>query len=437
MNTAYYIHKDNRNIEGEIKLAGSKSISNRVLIIQSLCKDDFEIKNLSTSDDTIALQKGLSQNHDNQDKTVTIDVGHAGTTMRFLTALMATKDGYKTILTGSERMQQRPIGVLVDALRELGADIEYVKNEGYPPMQITGKKLDGGQIKISAGVSSQYLSALLMIAPSLENGLEMELVGDLVSRPYLEMTLKIMEVFGVKHQWEGQNISVAAQKYQATDFVVEADWSSASYLYAMVAFSENAKLTIDGLHKVSTQGDSVLHKMMERFGVQTKFGDNCIYLSKEKDSISDDVSIDFIECPDLAQTIAVVCAGNKVNAEFSGLQTLAIKETDRTAALQTELAKINCQFVESDTSTHSKLANAKWVLDAQKTDFTKKISVATYHDHRMAMAFAPLAMILDNGVTIEDPEVVTKSYIRYWEDLEKLGFNISNATKEHKKQEDV
>ncbi|MFK7905147.1 MAG: 3-phosphoshikimate 1-carboxyvinyltransferase, partial [Chitinophagales bacterium] len=339
---SFIISKKDRNIKGNIKLDGSKSISNRVLIIRALCGDNFEIENLSTSDDTKAMLKALDQAQGN---TARIDVGAAGTTMRFLTAFLSNKEG-DWILTGSERMKQRPIGVLVDALRTLGADIEYIENEGYPPLRVKGKKMDGGTVNINAGVSSQYLSALLMIAPVLQNGLSLKLEGDLVSKPYLTMTLKMMNYFEVKSEWiDEQTIFVPSQSYQTKPFFVESDWSAASYHYALAAFGEEVNLSLEGLLKESLQGDSVLPSIMKTFGVETVYGDKVVHLSK-KESTASDFQYNFVECPDIAQTLAVVCGGLKIKGSFSGLVTLSIKETDRTAALQEELAKFDISFTK-------------------------------------------------------------------------------------------
>ncbi len=412
---SFIISKKNRNIKGRIKLDGSKSISNRVLIIRALCGNSFEIDNLSTSDDSKAMLKALEQA---QGKTARIDVGAAGTTMRFLTAFLSNKEGDWT-LTGSERMKQRPIGVLVNALRALGADIEYLENEGYPPLKVRGKKMEGGTVNINAGVSSQYLSALLMIAPVLQNGLSLKLEGDLVSKPYLTMTLKMMNYFGVKSEWKDEHtIFVASQSYQAKSFFVESDWSAASYHYALAAFGEEVDLSLEGLLEESLQGDSVLPSIMKTFGVETVYGDKVVHLSK-KESTSSDFQYNFVECPDIAQTLAVVCGGLKIEGSFSGLVTLSIKETDRTAALQEELAKFNILFSEKQED--------EWYLSfpnqREEKEVEEIVEVKTYHDHRMAMAFAPLAMMRPR-FAVQDPMVVTKSYPVFWEDLEALGFEI-------------
>ena len=402
------INRGRQEVVGTIVLNGSKSISNRVLIIQALCEEEFEIKNLSSSDDTIALQRALASTES------TIDIGAAGTTMRFLTAYFAVFGNQKIVLTGSERMKQRPIKILVDALLELGADVKYLENETCPPLLINAQKVKGGKLNINATVSSQYLSALLLIAPALENGLELTLVGELVSRPYLEMTLNLMSYFGVKSEWKDNTIFIRPQKYKAKSITIEADWSAASYHYGVMAFAEKGKLKLKGLFENSVQGDSVLSSMMEFFGIQTTFLEDGVELSKVGVS-GENFEFDFVKCPDLAQTIAVVCAGLKVKGVFKGLQTLAIKETDRTKALQTEFSKMNVSF--------ERVGDA-WEIYPENIVLDKKISIDTYHDHRMAMSFAPLSMFFDNPMIVNQPNVVSKSYFYYWRDLEELGFDI-------------
>lgn len=405
----FHIYKQDKNISGTIDLDGSKSISNRALMIRALCDKDFSLQRLSTSDDTHVLQKALNEKGD------FIDIGAAGTSMRFLTAWLSTQQGRSVTITGSQRMQERPIGVLVDALRSLGADITYQKNEGYPPLLIKGQKLEGGKVSIKANTSSQYISALLMLGPTFEKGLELTLEGDIVSRPYIEMTLSLMRYFGVEVTWKEQTISIAPQKYQAKDFVVEADWSAASYHYALVALADEADLQLNGLFKESVQGDSVLSALMTRLGVQTEFNETGVRLTKVAiNAIS--FQQDFVLCPDLAQTFAVLCAGLKKNGSFLGLQTLAIKETDRTAALQKELSKFGVDFVQDGEA---------WNLSCPTSLVTETQSIETYHDHRMAMAFAPLSLKLAKGLIIDNPMVVTKSYPMFWEDLKKLGFVIN------------
>ncbi len=412
----YSISKADRNIKGTISLNGSKSISNRALIIRALCGRDFSIEHLSTSKDTVTMQKLLAQ------KEGPLDTGHAGTTFRFMTAFLALQAG-EQVLTGSARMKQRPIGVLVDALRELGASIEYLEQEGYPPLKIKSPNI-GKQhrLKIAAGTSSQFISALLLIAPSLPEGLELELEGKIVSRPYIEMTLGLMEHFGVKHQWDDQVIKILPQKYQAESFKVEADWSAASYHYILAAFSDQVDLQLDGLWKNSWQGDAILAKMMTRFGIQTSYNEKGIHLSKAGES-RPAFEWDFIRCPDIAQSLAVVCGGLGISGLFTGLETLSIKETDRIAALKTELNKVKVSFAKLPKHFSKKSEQEYFVVEGKAALDTP--TFATYQDHRMAMAFAPLAMF--GSVNIEEPEVVVKSYPDYWEDLKKLGFEILEA----------
>lgn len=411
----YTISKPDRHIRGSIHLDGSKSLSNRALIIRALCDDFFEIKNLSTSKDTQLLKQLLASDSD------VLDAGAAGTTFRFLTAYLAMQEGNCT-LTGSERMKQRPIGVLVDALRTLGACIDYLKKEGYPPLRIHSPENPGATnvLSVPASTSSQYLSALLMVAPTLPDGLELRLEGQLVSRPYLEMTLRMMEHFGVRHTWEGEVIRISPQKYRAREFTVEADWSAASYYYALAAFSERCDLELHGLFEESWQGDSVLGRMMQGFGVETIFFENHVCLSKVPGA-APFFEWDFLPCPDLAQTLAVVCGGLGVQGLFTGLETLRIKETDRIAALQNELAKVQV-FLSKLPGRFSKKSDKEFYMLEGKAAVQDSPMFATYDDHRMAMAFAPLAML--GEIKIEHPGVVEKSYPAFWEDLKKLGFVI-------------
>lgn len=417
----YFVAQNKPTITGEITLDGSKSISNRVLVIRALCGKSFPIQHLSSSDDTRAMQAALTNSKSSGEAV--IDVGAAGTTMRFLTAYYATHADKTTVLTGSQRMKQRPIEVLVNALRTLGADIAYLESEGCPPLRINGKKLAGGSLSMNAGVSSQYISALLMIAPSLNNGLSITLIGDLVSRPYLEMTLNIMQQFGVSHTWQGNTISITPQTYQAKPYTVEADWSAASYYYAVAAFSQTTHLQLNGLQGRALQGDSVLIELMQQLGVQSTLNKNGVLLTKIANApLSKALNFNFLTCPDIAQTLAVVCAGLQVPAQFSGLITLSIKETDRTAALQTELKKIGVDFIGQGDEWTLHLAD-KQVLKQHIQSTSLQIS--TYHDHRMAMAFAPVAMVMQQAICIEDPMVVTKSYPKFWQDFATLGFDVS------------
>lgn len=416
----YQLTKSNLNISGEISLDGSKSISNRALIIRALCGQDFPIEHLSTSKDTVTMQALLSS------QETILDTGAAGTTFRFLTAYLALQNGTQ-ILTGSARMKQRPIGVLVDALCKLGASIEYLEREGYPPLKIHAPNIgQTNQLQITANVSSQYISALLMIAPSLPNGLELQLSSNIVSRPYIEMTLNLMAHFGVQHEWGEAGIRIKQQVYQARPFKVEADWSAASYHYALATFADQLDLQLNGVEANSVQGDAILVEMMEQFGIQSTFNDKGVHLQKSGKSNVSLFEWDFIRCPDIAQTLAVVCGGLGIQGIFTGLETLRIKETDRIAALQEELAKVEVQFSPLPARL-AKNPDQEYFLvegEAQPT----QARFATYEDHRMAMAFAPLAML--GSITIEHPMVVVKSYPRYWEDLKVLGFEVEEIIKQ-------
>jgi 3-phosphoshikimate 1-carboxyvinyltransferase len=411
--------KPDRHIQGAIQLDGSKSISNRALIIRALSGHDFEIKNLSTSRDTQLMQQLLVADGE------TLDAGAAGTTFRFLTAYLAAHTDRPRILTGTERMKQRPIRLLVDALRKLGANIEYHENEGYPPLRIGphGGLGSDNRLSIPADTSSQYLSALLMIAPTLPNGLELTLVGNLVSRPYLEMTLRMMAYFGIGHEWEGDRIRVQPGAYQPREFTVEADWSAASYHYSLAALSDTCDLRLHGLFEDSWQGDSVLPGMMGAFGVETKFEGHTAHLTKQPGAAAKPFfEWDFLPCPDIAQTLAVVCGAMGVHGLFTGLETLRIKETDRIAALQKELGKVQVSLMKLPERFSKKKEKEHFMLEGKAVVEGSPV-FATYEDHRMAMAFAPLAMLGEVG--IEEPKVVDKSYPAFWEDLKELGFVVS------------
>jgi 3-phosphoshikimate 1-carboxyvinyltransferase len=409
----YRLSKKDKNVKGVIELESSKSISNRVLIINKLCKDSFEIKRLSGAKDTQTLLRLLSQ------KESTFDAGHAGTTFRFMTAFLATQNGTQ-IMTGSERMQQRPIADLVSALNLLGADIQYLKNEGYPPLQINAPKAFGenNKLTISASVSSQFITALLLIAPTLPKGLILTLEGNVVSRSYIEMTLVLMQNFGVSHTWEGDTISILPQEYQAKNFIVESDWSAASYYFSVAAFADDLELQLIGLQENSLQGDSAIVGMMQQFGVQTTFTETGLILTKkgEKTTMFEQ---DFLLCPDIAQTLAVACAGTGITGLFSGLETLRVKETDRILALKNELSKVNTRFYALP-KRFSQKTNVEYFMTEEKANWSGTPIFATYEDHRMAMSFAPLAMFAP--IKIEHPNVVEKSYPTFWEDLKKLGF---------------
>lgn len=410
----YILRKTDRQLTGTVTLAGSKSIANRALIIRALCPESFEIRRLANARDTRLLEALLSSD------APVLDAGAAGTTFRFLTAYLAMQPG-EQILTGTERMKQRPIGLLVEALRTLGARIDYLEREGYPPLRIGEASALGGnnRVRIPAGTSSQYISALLMIAPVLPRGLELTLDGRVVSRPYIEMTLNLMQYFGVSHDWEGDTIRVECQTYRPRPFTVEADWSAASYHYALAAFADAPDLRLQGLFRDSVQGDAVLPAMMETFGVETTFEEDGVRLRRPADVRPGIFEWDFLRCPDLAQTLAVICAGLGVPARFTGLETLRIKETDRIAALQHELEKVEVSLQElpqaGGQNEYFGISGQARVQDCP--------AFATYEDHRMAMAFAPLAFLGD--IAILEPGVVEKSYPDFWRDLEALGFEIT------------
>ncbi len=402
----YIISKLDKKICGRIRLDGSKSISNRVLTINALSESNASINHIAYAKDTQTLLHLLKND------AKTLDAGPAGTTFRFMTAYLALRPQTQ-ILTGSERMKQRPIGILVENLNQLGANIEYLEKKGYPPLKINpplGLK-SNVSLQIPANVSSQFISALLMIAPTLPGGLRLELTGKIVSRPYIEMTLRIMQYFGVQHRWEEQTISIEEQSYQQREFDVEADWSAASYYYAIAAFAEEVDLYLDGLHRESLQGDAAIQDIMTFFGVQTEFTDTGIRLTKTSRQ-KGVFKYNFLNCPDIAQTLAVVCAGLGYEAELSGLKTLRIKETDRIQAVIDELQKVG--ILAETIPDGLKIAS-------QDITTTRIPRFETYHDHRMAMAFTPLALLLEN-IQIESPMVVDKSYPAFWQDMERLGF---------------
>ena len=398
-------------IHTTIQLPSSKSISNRALIINALGNGTHHPENLSDCDDTRVMIRAL-----NDDKE-TIDIMAAGTAMRFLTAYLSVTPGTR-IITGTERMQQRPIQVLVNALRELGADIEYVANDGFPPLRITGRELRKDTISLPGNVSSQYISALLMIAPVLTNGLTIRLTGDIISRPYINLTLQPMNDFGVRAEWtDDHRLKVEPQAYHSTPFYVESDWSAASYWYQIVALSKEAEVTLPGLFKDSYQGDSQVAGIFRSLGVETIYKDKTVILKKNGKSV-ERLDYDFINQPDLAQTFVVTCALLNIPFRFSGLQSLKIKETDRMAALITEMRKLGYILHETDGSVLS------W--EGERCTTEEHPAIDTYEDHRMAMAFAPTCLALPE-ILINNPQVVSKSYPRYWEDLRQAGFIIKEV----------
>lgn len=381
------------------------------MLIQALCPEPFIIHNLSEAKDTQTLQALLSGERE------VLDAGPAGTTFRFLTAYFSLQGGTQT-LTGSERMKQRPIAVLVDALRQLGANIRYLGEKGYPPLCI-GPPEGLGEVReltVQADISSQYISALLMIAPVLPRGLRIRFLGQPVSLPYIQMTLRMMGYLGIRHEMDEQGIRVFPSPYQARDFLVEADWSAASYHYALAALSDTADIQVDGLFGDSLQGDSIIAEIAEKLGIQTTFNDTGIRISKERPTTMKSIQQDFSTCPDIAQTVAVICAGLGVEADLYGLKTLRIKETDRIAALGQELARVGVKAVPYTRADDEALS----IRGKARVDYPV---FRTYEDHRMAMSFAPLGLL--GQVGIETPEVVQKSYPSFWSDLEKLGFIIT------------
>lgn len=388
---------------GTIKLTGSKSESNRALIMQALSQGRVQIENLSEAEDTRALQNILLLN------SPIVDVGPAGTAMRFLAAFYTLKEG-KIKLTGSERMKQRPIGTLVKALKDIGAKIDYIDNEGYPPIYIKGPlEQKRAQINIRGDISSQYISALLLIASELPLGLTLNIETELTSRPYVEMTLALLAQAGIQYTWHRGSIYIAQQPLKTCTIYVEPDWSAASYWYSIAALANTAEFFMPGLKKDSLQGDRTLVEIMAHFGISTEFQEEGILIKKQSKEITS-VRFDFKECPDLAQTVIVCCAALRHNASFTGLETLKIKETDRIKALQNELAPLGVKLYENDQTYH---------LDCQGLHFPDRLFVQTYHDHRMAMAFAPLVLKIPE-LEIEDQQVVAKSYPHFWNDLKKI-----------------
>ncbi len=377
--------------------------------MQALSDGAVRVDNISDAADTVTLNSILSGK-----SPELVDIGPAGTAMRFLTAFYSVKDSEHT-LTGSARMKQRPIGILVDALRTLGADIQYLEKEGFPPLKIKGPlSQKTKEVRIKGNISSQYISALLLIAPKLEQGLNLVIEGELTSKPYVEMTLAMMEQAGIKHNWKGNVITIENQSFNKVVINVEPDWSAASYWYAIAALSEDAQLFLPGLNGYSLQGDSIITEIMANFGISSQFKDGGVYIFKEAKKIERKI-FDFKECPDLAQTVIVCCAALGHEATFTGLETLKIKETDRVNALQTELLKIGVKLIEKKQT---------YKLDCSGLDLNKKVKIATYDDHRMAMAFAPLALVMPE-LEIEDHLVVEKSYPDFWKHLGIAGFNIS------------
>ncbi|MBT4298061.1 3-phosphoshikimate 1-carboxyvinyltransferase [Flavobacteriaceae bacterium] len=407
---SYLINHNNNSFSNSFEISGSKSESNRLLILNSIY-GNLKIDNLSNSDDTVILDKYITNLESH------IDVHHAGTAMRFLTALLAIKTNKKFVITGSKRMKERPIKILVQALNKLGANISYFDKKGFPPLIIKGQEIFGGEISLSSNISSQYISALMLIAPILKNGLLINLEGKITSKPYLEMTLAILKKIGINCYFKNNIISIEhCSKINNSAISIESDWSSVSYFYSIVALSNAAELNIGTFYKSSIQGDVKLYEIYAKLGVETKFikSSSRILIKKINDFIKPDhIDLDLTENPDIAQTIAVTCFGLGISCDLFGLHTLKIKETDRLEALKIELSKLGANVKVTNNSFHL----------APTFSINNGISIETYNDHRMAMAFAPLALM--TPIIINNPDVVTKSYKDFWKDLKSLNFNLS------------
>ena len=406
------MHLDIKHItkecKGKLIITGSKSETNRLLLLQAFISG-FKIKNKSNSEDSNLMSAAL------RSKDEIINVNHAGTAMRFLTAYFSQIDGREVLITGSKRMQERPIKILVDALNSIGADIRYDKKNGYPPLRIRGKKLEGGLVTLPANISSQFISALIMLGPFVEKGIELKLTGEITSKSYIKMTLSLLERFGIQAKFEGQTIKVEFNNSpKKIDQIVESDWSSASYIFSIVALSKESEILLKTFKSKSLQGDSVILKIYKKLGVSSFFNGNELLLKKENSKLPKKIYYDLSNSPDIAQTIAVTCFGLGIECELVGLHTLKLKETDRLFALYTELKKLGANITVTDKSLY---------LSSSRS-FINNCSIATYDDHRMAMAFAPLSLKVP--LSIQDPSVVSKSYPDFWNDLIQLNFDVKN-----------
>ena len=400
------IQNSNKEANGDLTITGSKSESNRLLIIQALYPQ-IEIHNLSKSDDSKVTLEGLKS------KKNVIDINHAGTAMRFLTAYFAIQPHRQIVLTGSNRMQERPIKLLVEALNSLGADITYEKEPGFPPLIIRGKEISINRVSLPANISSQYISALMLVAPALKNGLKIDLIGETTSFPYIKMTQSIMDQLGFETAFDGNQISIkSASSININHWKIESDWSSASYFYSIVALADRSEISLKSFFEESKQGDAALTEIYEKFGVKTTHSNGKIILSKITDfNPPNFITLNLKNTPDLAQTIAVTCLGLNIDCKLSGLHTLKIKETNRLTALKTEIEKLGGNVRITDRSLE--------LLNTGKIN--ENILIDTYNDHRMAMAFAPLGLRVP--IKINNPKVVSKSYPDFWDDLQKIGFN--------------
>jgi 3-phosphoshikimate 1-carboxyvinyltransferase len=403
-------------VNGIVNLPASKSIANRLLLMKAVAAfNDLEILNLSNARDTVVLNRILT----NLSKSNTADVHDAGTVMRFLTAYLSCLEG-EWILTGAERMQQRPVGALVDVLKKLGAEISYEKKEGYPPLKIKGKKLRGGKVEIDGSVSSQFLSALLMIAPLYKEPLQLQIKNNPVSVPYVEMTLKLMQEWGAEYEWKENTITVNNKAYtKPTGKVfVESDWSAASYFYSILSLAKKGEIIMPHLFENSLQGDSICKELFTSLGISSIFTKEGLVLKKTNHT-KKTFAYNFIKCPDIAQTLAVCCVAKGIEASLTGLQTLSIKETDRVAAIKNELDKFGIKVSVIDDSISFPPSS---FVPRSLSLTSRPLSFATYNDHRMAMSFAPLALLGEIG--IENPSVVEKSFPHFWDELKKVGFEI-------------
>ena len=404
----YQISKEGKNLQGNINISGSKSESNRLLTLRAYTSF-FNINNLSDSDDTKTMISSLKS--DNKE----INIGHAGTAMRFLTSYYSSILNSSKILTGSARMKERPILILVEALNNLGADIEYIDKKGYPPIKLNGKLISKNIVTLPANVSSQYVSSLMMLGVSINEGLKIKLSTEITSLPYIHMTKKIIERIGGNVDVKPDEIIIKQLvSDKIPDQIVESDWSSASYFFSLVALSDNSDLTLSSFFNKSIQGDSRIVEIYKQFGVETNFHNNKIHLKKNNIDLPDSISINLRDNPDLAQTIIVTCLGLGVDCKLEGLQTLKVKETDRLLALKREIEKFEVDTIAVSDQSITLKNNSK---------LKSGVSINTYDDHRMAMSFAPLSII--NPIFINNPEVVSKSYLNFWNDLESIGFKIS------------
>ena len=405
----FLISHTSKSINADLILPPSKSISNRALIIQALCQSKPKLSNLSKSSDTQSLVQAL------QPTSKTIDIGDAGTSMRFITAYLSQQEG-SYILTGSDRMKERPIGHLVEALNSIGADINYLEKEGFPPLAINGKALEGGKVDIFTSVSSQFVSALLLIAPTLKKGLSLSLKGEVLSKPYIKMTLEIMRYFGIKSSWTNNTIEVEPQNYVSKDLKVESDWSALAFILQAMSIAKSAQVSISGLSKDSWQGDSYVLNLFEKFGLQYEFKDEKLYLKKLNKGLNGDYNVNLIDTSDLAQAYCCTLSALSKSAKIKGLNNLKLKESHRLKALHMELNKIgqNNRYSKGTIQLESSVLH------------TPTESFDSHNDHRMAMCLAPFALLFD--IKIKNIEVVNKSYPSYWEDLKKMGFTISPLT---------